>query len=441
VPTELYVRTNPADATITVDGKQQGVSPNLFEVEPGDHTVVVKLEGYGPATREVTIPDGRIRRVVLQLKKSPEAIDPGLLPKSTEPKKIHLPDADTPGAKVVLDLASGQLLASPDAKNDAARLDHFRRLGKGDLVYDRLLICLRGAKVALWTDNRFVAMPLDFREEQLRACKLPGIPCRLLITTADKKHFDVMILALTEDGGIDLEYRPVDPAEAPETKVEGSQETVKSSATAAAKRFLTALVARDVAKMQSLIAPPPPRWTAEALPELVKEIRDEVYVNIPHRLTEISETLVQDDWAAVRIDGPSGPQGKYLWLVLRRGPNAWRVRHMDDSDPKSTLEKWFKEFISKHGGAELPKEIHSLNESPKVTKGIDSLNESPKAEDAHHDFPAEWSHLQIKCVLDTQGHPPVEGVRIRLASDVTSKQTNRVSLMSARCFSELTSWT
>ena len=132
-------------------------------------------------------------------------------------------------------------------------------------------------------------------------------------------------------------------------------------AAAAAKRFLAALVARDVPQMQSLIVEIPrlenirPRWTADAMPELVKEIRDEVFVNVPHLLTEIRETLVQDDWAAVRIDGPSGPQGKYLWLVLRRGPDGWRACYLDDSDPKSTLQKWFKEFISQHGDEQPPR--------------------------------------------------------------------------------------
>jgi hypothetical protein len=74
-PTELYVRTSPPNAEVVLDGKNQGRSPALFAVEPGDHTITVKLEGYGPQTRTVTIREGRIRRVILELQKGPDARD------------------------------------------------------------------------------------------------------------------------------------------------------------------------------------------------------------------------------------------------------------------------------------------------------------------------------------------------------------------------------
>jgi WD40 repeat protein len=74
-PTELYVRTSPPGAKILVDGKECGSSPGLFEVEPGEHTVTVVLAGHEPKTKKVTIREGRIRRVILELQKGPETRD------------------------------------------------------------------------------------------------------------------------------------------------------------------------------------------------------------------------------------------------------------------------------------------------------------------------------------------------------------------------------
>ena len=67
-----------------------------------------------------------------------------------------------------------------------------------------------------WDGKQFVALPAADQQEDATAYKLSPPPCRLLITTAEKKHFEVTILALTEDDGIGLEYRPADPAVVPE---------------------------------------------------------------------------------------------------------------------------------------------------------------------------------------------------------------------------------
>jgi WD40 repeat protein len=72
-PTELYVRTTPPGAKVFVDGKELGTSPSLVEVEPGEHSITVKLEGYGPKTSTVTVPDGRIRRIIFDLERGPNA--------------------------------------------------------------------------------------------------------------------------------------------------------------------------------------------------------------------------------------------------------------------------------------------------------------------------------------------------------------------------------
>jgi WD40 repeat protein len=73
-PTELYVKTEPPAATVLVDGKELGTSPEVFEVEPGAHTVTVTLAGHEPIVQEVRITDGRIKRVILELQKAPKAV-------------------------------------------------------------------------------------------------------------------------------------------------------------------------------------------------------------------------------------------------------------------------------------------------------------------------------------------------------------------------------
>ncbi len=72
-PTELYVRTVPDGAAVLVDGKLVGESDDLFDVEPGTRKIVVKLDGYEPSSKEVTVPASRIERVVLKLKKRTDA--------------------------------------------------------------------------------------------------------------------------------------------------------------------------------------------------------------------------------------------------------------------------------------------------------------------------------------------------------------------------------
>jgi len=135
---------------------------------------------------------------------------------STQPsKKVHLPDADTPAAKVVLDLASGETLEVPNRNRDVTI--QFTHLGKGDLLFDRVLACLRGATAMRWDGQRFVPFAAKGQHGDSTAYELPVPPCRLLITTAEKRHFDVTILAISTEKGIDFEYRPADPTVVPDS--------------------------------------------------------------------------------------------------------------------------------------------------------------------------------------------------------------------------------
>jgi hypothetical protein len=132
----------------------------------------------------------------------------------------HLPPAKGREEPSVLDLASGHALPFSD---EAARDPGvFTRMGKGDLLYEDDLYCLRGAKAQSLEGDAF---PRVKAEADTTLYKLPKVPCRLRITTAEKKQFDVTILAVTQDKGIDLEYRPAGPPVAPQPQGAGSPAT------------------------------------------------------------------------------------------------------------------------------------------------------------------------------------------------------------------------
>jgi hypothetical protein len=122
--------------------------------------------------------------------------------------KIFIPDADTKGVGVVLDLASGELLP---AGQEQEQLTIFRKLGKGDLAYDGVLICLRGAKANLVVSDKrgdhLVGLETAGQIEDMTAYKLElrTIPGRLLVTTAEGDAYNVTLLA-ADARGIKLEY-------------------------------------------------------------------------------------------------------------------------------------------------------------------------------------------------------------------------------------------
>jgi hypothetical protein len=67
--TQLYVKTVPAGAQVTVDGKAVGKSDRLFDATAGAHKLSLSLEGYATEERTVEVRDGEITRVEVELKK------------------------------------------------------------------------------------------------------------------------------------------------------------------------------------------------------------------------------------------------------------------------------------------------------------------------------------------------------------------------------------
>jgi tetratricopeptide (TPR) repeat protein len=66
---QLLVYSEPAAATVVVDGKPRGASPVSVELAPGVHDLSVALDGYAPTTRKVTITKEKSLEVVVALQK------------------------------------------------------------------------------------------------------------------------------------------------------------------------------------------------------------------------------------------------------------------------------------------------------------------------------------------------------------------------------------
>ncbi len=224
-PTELYVRTDPPGARISVDGEAMGTSPALIEVEPGVYEIVVKLAGHDPEREKVAVPATEITRVIFELKKRAEGAG-GTAPRGPDStgRRRPLPDEAANSVRLPepmgLDLASGETLAfSGGALRDPAV---FTRLDQGDLVNVDGFHCIRGAKAKCLEDENFPAVKVHADNKEITSYKLPKIPCRLLVTTGEGRRFHVTVAAIHQDGAIDLEYRPADVAVVPQAGILGT---------------------------------------------------------------------------------------------------------------------------------------------------------------------------------------------------------------------------
>ncbi len=125
-------------------------------------------------------------------------------------KTIFLPYAETRGVAGVLDLASGELLPISGDKGFSAMREFTRRHHKGDLYhgYDEedgggFIGCLRGATAVIWDGNRARPLGSSQKREEVAVYRSPPLPCRLLITTAEKRVFDVTFFSAGKSGESD----------------------------------------------------------------------------------------------------------------------------------------------------------------------------------------------------------------------------------------------
>src|SRR6185436_9904070 len=91
VPARLSVDTQPAGAELRVDGRPRGTTPATFAIDPGAHTLVVRLNG---AERVVPLTLAAGAQVAQHFDLSPVApVAPGRVSIVTDP----------PGLRVAID--------------------------------------------------------------------------------------------------------------------------------------------------------------------------------------------------------------------------------------------------------------------------------------------------------------------------------------------------
>jgi type II secretion system protein G len=164
-------------------------------------------------------------------------------------RNIHLPDADTKDTPVVLDLASGEMLMPPPS-HGAAAMEHFTKLGKGDIGVDHGLFCLRGGKIQEMKDGAIRPREDDGRSGDATLYRLPALPCELLVTTAEKRQFLVKVLEETDKGGLRIEYQEQSKAQV-EPDV---AESVPSHATAPVRKSVDADVRMKLSEAEVQMA-------------------------------------------------------------------------------------------------------------------------------------------------------------------------------------------
>jgi hypothetical protein len=146
------------------------------------------------------------------------------------------------------------------------------------------------------------------------------------------------------------------PTPAPAAAAKAEVEAVaKAEVEAAAKAFMTAIRDADLETMKKWGAEYKPaasesphiffRWSAQQWPKMIADLR-KVYEKEPDRLTRITETILQDDFAAVRLAPPADGVKKSPFLVLQHLPGGWRARWMDDIDENEALKTYLDKSAS-----------------------------------------------------------------------------------------------
>lgn len=73
-PTKLAVFSSADGAHVYVDGRSQGDVPFVGTVPPGKHSILVRLEGFVDAEREVLVPEGTTQTIPMPLVERPVGI-------------------------------------------------------------------------------------------------------------------------------------------------------------------------------------------------------------------------------------------------------------------------------------------------------------------------------------------------------------------------------
>jgi len=132
------------------------------------------------------------------------------------PKRVYLPDLETPDTNVVLDLASGEMLSAEPSRQDEG---YFTRLGKGDIVYEHAqnkngLLCLRGARLQHRTETGVESLSPDVTREAFVVYFIEGPGQRYRVCTAEGKTFSLEIISIDQgdSGGVLVEFKEMEAA-------------------------------------------------------------------------------------------------------------------------------------------------------------------------------------------------------------------------------------
>jgi len=129
-PTKLAVFSSADGAHVYIDGRSQGDVPFVGPVSPGKHTVLVRLEGFTDASREVLVPEGTTQTIPMPLTEravgvafdtSPGAdvyVDGRFMGRTPFPVEGA---PLSPGNHVVVVVKNGRRLATKDIKVERSR--------------------------------------------------------------------------------------------------------------------------------------------------------------------------------------------------------------------------------------------------------------------------------------------------------------------------------
>ncbi len=86
--TQLYVKTTPPGASVSLDGGTLGKSNGLFDVAPGAHKLVLRMDGYASDERSIEVRQRQITRIEAVLRKpSGQEAELGYVHDSSEAKR------------------------------------------------------------------------------------------------------------------------------------------------------------------------------------------------------------------------------------------------------------------------------------------------------------------------------------------------------------------
>ena len=307
-----------------------GIRDDIERGKPGSPVVMSALgdlpRTYAFKTREGSVGVLQILQVVNEpprhIKIRYELVQHGAQP-DARIRTAYIPDADTPDTPAVLDLATGQKfrVGSPQ------HFEQFKKLGKGDLAFDRALICLRGAKASLKEDGGLSPLEVVAKTNGTTAYELGEPPVRIVVETAEGREYEVTILSI-KNHGINVEYR--------ETKHD------EATARRIAEQFLTAALAGRRSEAIMLTDP------KSAAGHQVEELRRLSFTEQP-RITSVHA----DDTVALavttRFSDDRDRKGQLtIRLIKQRG--LWVVNDIDLETPKKATAD-LAEFLESHPDA------------------------------------------------------------------------------------------